>query len=47
VSVAYLINQKDFTTIPIAGCRTVDQLDDIMAAAQVKLEAATLQELMA
>ena len=47
VSVAYLINQKDFTTIPIAGCRTVDQLDDIMAASQVRLDAATLQELIA
>jgi len=46
VSVAYLINQKDFTTIPIAGCRTVDQLDDIMAAAQVRLDAAALQELI-
>ena len=46
VSVAYLINQKDFTTVPIAGCHTIGQLEDVMAAGNIKLDAAVLQELI-
>jgi aryl-alcohol dehydrogenase-like predicted oxidoreductase len=46
VSVCYLLNQKDFLTIPIAGCRTVSQLEDIMAAADVVLDEATLLDLV-
>lgn len=46
VSVCYLLNQADFTTIPIAGCRTVSQLEEVMAAGSIKLDAAALAELI-
>lgn len=42
VVLAYLTSQP-FVTIPIVGCRTVDQLVDSLTAADVRLDAADLQ----
>lgn len=42
VVLGYLLSQP-FTTIPIIGCRSLAQLDDSLAAADVRLDAASLK----
>lgn len=45
LSVCYLMSQPDFATFPIAGCRTVSQLDEILAVANCRLDGGALAEL--
>jgi aryl-alcohol dehydrogenase-like predicted oxidoreductase len=44
IAVSYLISQP-LTTIPIAGCRTVAQLEDIMPAGDILLDEKVLRDL--
>lgn len=46
VAVAYLISQREFTTVPIAGCRTVSQLEEVMAAGSTRLDDAMVNFLI-
>lgn len=39
------LQAQPFTTVPIVGCRTVEQLQDSLKAAEVKLDAAQVQYL--
>lgn len=44
VCVSYLMSQP-FTTIPLAGCHTKEQLEDIMKAGDVMMESGTIEYL--
>jgi len=44
IALAYLISQA-FTTIPIVGCRTPEQLGESMKAADVELDVSMLNYL--